>query len=476
MSTFNLLSEPWIPAVTGTGIEDISIRRALTDSGVKKILGDTPAQRYALHRLLLAIVQRTLSPEQWGSVWESGTLPQATLDAYLDQWGHRFDLLDEVAPFFQIAGLTSAGRKPTTGVGGIVPGGFFAIQKPTTKITLAEGARWIVHAHAATPSGIRPGTVDDPRVSGGRSYPTAPGWAAFSGGVFLESDTLVKTLLMNVVDDLPGVPAWEDPVAGTEFAPREDPEGLELYTWQSRRILVTGVSQGYITDVLVSNGHPLQASWGGRDPMVTLRTDRDGSRQIISPLWALIPDILGEGGPRTLQALHTRGLPAQTPLRVTGARVALGTMGSVVTDEVDGVFDVALGDLRSPGEGAGAVAVAAHGLRAIYLSFLKELWKITSDTATSAEGVYFSQILDQTVTDTLKTRDRIVFENGFQDILREADDVAASKTDGHDFVRRQKIYMVYTGLLRKAVKRLHWGDDLSEAQYLPVEKPVVDKS
>ena len=172
--------------------------------------------------------------------------------AYLDQHRERFDLLHPVTPFFQVAGLRTA-KDEIASLNRIVadvPNGeaFFTMRAcGADRLQFGEAARWVVHAQAFDPSGIKSGAVGDPRVKGGKGYPLGVAWAGNLGGVLAEGTTLRETLLLNLIaadtttlraqeDDRP---AWRREPCGPAEA--KDlvfrPSGLrDLYTWQSRRL------------------------------------------------------------------------------------------------------------------------------------------------------------------------------------------------------------------------------------------------
>ena len=90
------------------------------------------------------------------------------------------------------------------------------------RLSFAEAARWVVHAHAYDTSGIKTGAVGDPRVKGGKVYPLGVAWAGTLGGVFVEGENLRETLLLNLVafdtdnlriDPDEDRPAWRRPPA-----------------------------------------------------------------------------------------------------------------------------------------------------------------------------------------------------------------------------------------------------------------------
>ncbi|MBK7216479.1 MAG: type I-E CRISPR-associated protein Cse1/CasA [Candidatus Promineofilum sp.] len=70
------------------------------------IAGDTPPQTAALYRLLIAILLRVYRPAAddfavWQEMWRSLTWDMDRINAYLDEWRHRFDLFATGRRFYQ---------------------------------------------------------------------------------------------------------------------------------------------------------------------------------------------------------------------------------------------------------------------------------------------------------------------------------------------------------------------------------------
>jgi CRISPR system Cascade subunit CasA len=210
--------------------------------------------------------------------------------AYLDRHRDRFDLLHPDAPFFQTPGLQT-GKKEIASLDRLVadvPNGtlFFTMRaRGVERLSFAEAARWVVHAHAFDTSGIKTGAVGDRRAKGGKVYPLGTGWAGNLGGVFVEGDNLRETLLLNLIafdtDNLridadQDRPAWRHPVPGpAEVEPLElsrRPTGVrDLYTWQSRRVRLA-VDEDGVHGVVLAYGDPLSPrNQHQREPMTGWR-------------------------------------------------------------------------------------------------------------------------------------------------------------------------------------------------------------
>lgn len=287
--SFDLLEKPWIPATDHAGrVQEFSIREVLGRAHELAALGgEMPTQEFAILRLLLAIVYRSVAHRvtnpmrTWGELWDEW--PGEDIDRYLDAHRDRFDLFHPQMPFFQVPGLRS-GKDAVSSLDKViadVPNGakYFTTRagQAIERIGFAEAARWLVHVHAFDPSGIKTGADGDVRVKGGRGYPIGVAWTGCLGGVYLEGGDLRRTLLLNLVladmngnpfarDDLP---PWERDVDGPGVRERgapgsskvvadPNPRGpVDLFTWQSRRVRLVG-TDSEVTGIVLCNGDALE--------------------------------------------------------------------------------------------------------------------------------------------------------------------------------------------------------------------------
>ena len=274
-ASFNLVDKPWIGARTLEGNHvELSIREVFhRSSQLQSLSNDIATQDFAILRLLVAVVERSINPlldeyededigpaGAWGSFWRDG-LPLEYIDSYLDEWHDRFDLLDAEKPFMQVADLVLAETEASSkkresklrslivDVPNRAERALFSSRTGggLESLSLSEAARWLVHAHAFDTGGNKTGDSRDPSCNNGKSNAKGAGWAGRIGGVCLEGHNLAETILLNLVlysnrsdfgsfvspDDLP---AWEQP----QKTPGDDgrlPNGpADLYTWQSRRV------------------------------------------------------------------------------------------------------------------------------------------------------------------------------------------------------------------------------------------------
>ncbi|WP_378741359.1 type I-E CRISPR-associated protein Cse1/CasA [Nocardia brasiliensis] len=333
---FSLLDEPWIVALGRDGRErELSILELLKQAqDLTTIGGEVPTQGFAITRLLLAIIHRAIDgpsgADQWADLWVSDGLPLDRIRAYVDPVRHRFDLFGAEAPFFQVAGLQTA-KHEVSGLEKIVadvPNGqpFFTTRSAGSlrRIEASEAARWLVHAHAFDPSGIKSGAVGDGTVKNGKGYPIGTGWSGQIGGVLPQGEDLRATLLLNLVayEDNPyvniggihDIPPWErdpDSAAWKERPPRG---AIDLYTWQTRRIRLVGDRTG-VTGVVLANGDRIvphnrhdmdpHTCWRYSDPqskkhktVVYMPLTHDPERSVWRGIGAMLPTVSGRGSSR----------------------------------------------------------------------------------------------------------------------------------------------------------------------------------
>ena len=127
--SFNLIDEPWV-RIRGEGSEEreVSLLELFKQAPhIKCLANDLPTQDFAILRVLLAILQRSILPtldedddpiDVWGDLWSAPELPLDNICGYLDSWRSRFDLFDEENPFMQVAGLRTAKDDYSVGCNG----------------------------------------------------------------------------------------------------------------------------------------------------------------------------------------------------------------------------------------------------------------------------------------------------------------------------------------------------------------------
>jgi CRISPR system Cascade subunit CasA len=278
-TAFSLLDEPWVKVRTLSGVvQELSLPDVFAEAQhLRGLAGELPTQDVAMLRLLEAVLLGATRPPRqrneganldlWEAWWNAGRFPALVMD-YLEQHRDRFDLLDPLAPFLQVAELHTDSGKASGLVKLIadVPDGhqYFTTRagRALDSLDYAEAARWLVHCHAFDCAGIKTGAADDKRVKGGKGYSMGyPAWAGNLGLILAEGRNLFETLMLNLPLPLgrpEDVPVWErPPLKACTADDHPSPRGpADAFTWPSRRIRLHS-RDGRVVDVQISNGDRL---------------------------------------------------------------------------------------------------------------------------------------------------------------------------------------------------------------------------
>ncbi|MEO3767503.1 type I-E CRISPR-associated protein Cse1/CasA [Streptomyces sp. B5E4] len=419
--SFDLTTQPWLPVLLRDGVEkDVSLTEVFERADdIRRIPGDLPTQEFALVRLLLAVLYDALeggppTRDAWAELWQAGPegFPAEQVVAYLSEHRERFDLLHRERPFFQVADLRTAKDEVfcLDRIVADVPNNdrFLSMRAHgAQRLSFAEAARWVVHAHAWDVSGIKTGAVGDPRLKAGKVYPQGVGSVGMLGGVLAEGDTLRETLLMNLIpredDDLlrhddEDQPVWRRPQP-LGAAPLPEPEAgpygpRGLYTWPARRVrLHHDGREAY--GVVLAYGDPLPyRDMHGCEPMTGWRRSAQQEKKLrTSPVylprthdparaaWRGLASLITGYPPEAAQRAADRGAaPGLTPrvlewlgrmaeegavlgldhlLRVRLLGCEYGTQQSVVADVVDDSLSLSVALLSQRGSRLRDTAVRA---------------------------------------------------------------------------------------------------------------------
>ncbi len=334
MSRFNLIDEKWIPVRFPDGrreelcLCDVLLRAA----EISAIEDGSPLVVASLHRFLLAVLYRALeapTDHLWAKKIFQNGFPPEVISGYFEKWRNRFWLFDEKYPFGQNPCVPCKEIEPWTKL--------TAEHNATTNKVLfdhtntkapgertpAECARWIIATMTFS-------------IAGGRGYfpsPSANGMMCLPVGRSLQ-----ETLCYNLVpqgraiagDDLP---IWErDPRSIPLSVPKRHSDGIaDLYTWQSRMILLEETGNGFISRIRFVAGEGYDR---GQllDPMTPHRVDKDkgilqvgfnGRRGIWREFDSLLPDKDDDRlAPSTIQ--HAIRLADGKPERLPLAVLVLG--------------------------------------------------------------------------------------------------------------------------------------------------------
>lgn len=410
--SFNLIDQQWLPVQLHSGSEtQLSLRELFEQAGsIRRLVGDVPTQDFALIRLLLAIVHDALEGpkdvDEWDELWHA-QVPFEEVPGYLERHRERFDLLHPVDPFFQTPDLRTTKDEiaPLNRIVVDVPNGepFFTTRFPgVDRISFAEAARWVVHAHAYDTSGIKSGVIGDDRAKQGKAYPQGVGWSGNLGAVLAEGTSLRETLLLNLIatehlgPDTKSVdrPAWRRPTCRPGSAVATDshrPSGIrDLYTWQTRRVRLRADAAG-VYGVVLTYGDPLapqnkqthEPMTGWRrstaqekklsQSLVYMPQEHDPSRAAWRGLAALISPVdqnaaaSGEAAsalrPRVVDWIARlcteRALPKGTMIRVHTYGMVYGTQQSVVDEIVEDGVSMAVVLLNEENSALGQMAIDA---------------------------------------------------------------------------------------------------------------------
>ncbi len=335
--SFSLVREPWIPVRLhgDEGSRELSLRDAIARAHeIAELADPSPLVTAALHRLLLAVCHRTWGPSNqraWQQLWEARRFDQQALDAYLEQWAHRFDLFDPSRPFYQVPGLPrdvattiaklghefSAGNNPV----------LFdhRLDNAPRPLSPAHAARLLVALQAFAVGGLLTRLPGDP--------PSAEASHIFKAAVqVVTGRNLFETLLLNMVslaseqanrDSARNVPAWEAEPPGT--GPRAPAGIIDLLTWQPRRILLFPEPDGTVARVTILAGHSLPPKFEVHvmEPMVAyVKRDVKENQDPWSPVGFRPEEALWRQGLALLQFAHDQGHRARTLDWLAGLRSA----------------------------------------------------------------------------------------------------------------------------------------------------------
>ena len=276
MSRFNLVTEKWIPVrfLDGTR-EELGISAVLLRAKrIASIEDASPLVVAALHRFLLAVLYRALGGptdiDQAKSLFKTG-FPKEKIETYLGKWYDWFWLFDEKYPFGQNPHVSSDRIEPWTKL--------TAEYNATTRRVLfdhtdtraagertpAECARWLI------------ATLNFSIAGGSGLYPSPSPNAIMC---IPEGDNLQRTLCYCLIPENREIvksdrPIWErKPKALPLNKPKRSSAGYtDLFTWQSRMILLEESESGLVGSMRFIAGEGFENPSANPDPMQAYRAD-----------------------------------------------------------------------------------------------------------------------------------------------------------------------------------------------------------
>ncbi len=355
MPSFSLLTQPWIPVLDArTDLRlhsdapavprELGLREALLRAHeLREVAGATPLETIALYRLLLAlsidVYQREPDEAVWADLWRAGRFDAAPLDAYLEQWGDRFDLLHPARPFYQHptpdASMTGKDPAPLSKLFHAQASGNNAtlfghqIDSEPALLPLAEAARGLVATHAAA-------------LGGGVSKPFNFSHAPLVGRLqfWIRGRSLFEALMFNAPPDADArmgaqgdAPAWRQPLPDP-YRKRSHRGIADVLTWQARRLTLAVAQRDDETlaaGVYATQGDKLDPQ-PLDDPLTAHVMGKDG----IFPLGLRADRVLWRDATVLTRAMDAEGKAAPLTFRWAMARAPYVLPEQA--DELDEVF------------------------------------------------------------------------------------------------------------------------------------------
>jgi CRISPR system Cascade subunit CasA len=361
--SFNLWTEAWISVERPDGrLVVLNLRQTLSEAHeIRALYEPSPLVVVAIHRLLVAILQAALRPQQppdLAQAWRDRQFSAEKLQAFADAYARRFDLFSAEAPFLQSADL---GLQPGKG-DNVKPVGYLLLEQPAgTAVThynhtyddrqqfcsrcAAKGLLTIPAFASSGGAGIKPSINGEPPIY------ILPGGATLF-------DSLAASLTLPQYQPGRGdadQPWWEhEPIVSQKGIVRRVGY-LHSLTFPARRVRLhpkpgqtlcsrCGQMTSWHTATMIyemGESRPKDAAWW-RDPFVAYRPPKEGGQPTpIRPvegraIWREFAGLFlptnEDYRPTILKQLNTiqAALPysrdSPIPLRVIGARTALGKM------------------------------------------------------------------------------------------------------------------------------------------------------
>jgi len=290
---FSVLTDPVIPVVKldGTSAE-LGIRDVFFQAHeVQDIRGNSPLERYALLRLLIAFAMDMLALEnarQRRALLRAGCFDMSVFDAYIkdcEKDGPRFDLFDEHHPFLQSVYdvvLDAKAEKPVASLFQALPTGnnhifFDHRMEDEHEVTIAQAFRGLCSVYLFCTAGAQgyPSSVNN----------TPPMYVVAVGTNLFE--TIVMNMLSqrecgNIPYGLGDVP-WRHADAVIPKMEYPSVSMLGGLTWMPRRITLVQQEGGMVKRVYLQQGKNFKGNDLWKDLHVPYRKKKDGAFASVKP-------------------------------------------------------------------------------------------------------------------------------------------------------------------------------------------------
>ncbi len=319
---FNLLEEPWIKVIMPS-LEQKEV--SLTDAIIyahqyKNLSGEMATQDAAMFRLLLAITvtifyrydadgtSRDLREEdeweeeesddeldentvlrRWKRYWKKGRFSEHAVREYLETWRERFWLFHPETPFWQVKDLPygtdygvecllgnmkESNNKKTQHHFSMMEGEELAC------LSYGEVTRWLIHLNAYAVN------VKTDKKDPAPGLPTGVGRLGQLGLIMVNGENLFEILMLNLCAQNTDKELWEEPkpiweqkIRMEQGYDREEFDNLpELYTMQSRRIMLKRNEDGHLIGFRAMGGDFLPFRDKSNEPMTIWKWKKEDKK------------------------------------------------------------------------------------------------------------------------------------------------------------------------------------------------------
>ena len=319
---FNLLEEPWIKVIMPS-LEQKEV--SLTDAIIyahqyKNLSGEMATQDAAMFRLLLAITvtifyrydadgtSRDLREEdeweeeesddeldentvlrRWKRYWKKGRFSEHAVREYLETWRERFWLFHPETPFWQVKDLPygtdygvecllgnmkESNNKKTQHHFSMMEG------EELARLSYGEVTRWLIHLNAYAVN------VKTDKKDPAPGLPTGVGRLGQLGLIMVNGENLFEILMLNLCAQNTDKELWEEPkpiweqkIRMEQGCDREEFDNLpELYTMQSRRIMLKRHEDGHLIGFRAMGGDFLPFRDKSNEPMTIWKWKKEDKK------------------------------------------------------------------------------------------------------------------------------------------------------------------------------------------------------